>query len=315
MAWVEAGRLLLDTDTVTVTSSLKAPAGISTLFSPVSLSRVTSESVPESIWLSVEISVSVTVKPEASEACAPLAFVTVMSLAALEAEDDITMPARIDVELTKVTELTVMPVPLKVTVGICTNPVPLMDISRDFPFLYEEGETEVTETAVTVKEPVAVEYAPPGLANVTSRAPVAAEDEIVILAVTESELTNTTEFTVIPAPLRVTVGVETKFDPVMVSVPDSPCMSEEGETELIVIPVIVRAEEEVASAPLVLVTVMSLDPAAAELETAITAVREEELTKTTEFTVMPVPLRYAIELAPEAMQSRGSVTGATAASQ
>ena len=291
MAWVEAGRLLLDTDTVTVTSSLKAPAGISTLFSPVSLSRVTSESVPESIWLSVEISVSVTVKPEASEACAPLAFVTVMSLAALEAEDDITMPARIDVELTKVTELTVMPVPLKVTVGICTNPVPVMDISRDFPFLYEEGETEVTETAVTVKEPVAVEYAPPGLANVTSRAPVAAEDEIVILAVTESELTNTTEFTVIPAPLRVTVGVETKFDPVMVSVPDSPCMSEEGETELIVIPVIVRAEEEVASAPLVLVTVMSLDPAAAELETAITAVREEELTKTTEFTVMPVPLK------------------------
>jgi hypothetical protein len=72
--------------------------------------------------------------------------------------------------------------------------------------------------ALTVKTPVPVPTPASPLVSVTLRVPVVAAPEIVMLAVTEVELTKVVEFTVIPVPENEAASgaPETKFVPVIV---------------------------------------------------------------------------------------------------
>ena len=72
--------------------------------------------------------------------------------------------------------------------------------------------------ALTVKTPVPVAVVPSPLTRVTLRVPVEAAPEMVMLAVSEVELTKVVEFTVIPVPEKeVARGAPvTKFVPEMV---------------------------------------------------------------------------------------------------
>jgi hypothetical protein len=127
-----------------------------------------------------------------------------------------------EVALTNVVEFTVMPGPENETAspGPLSKPLPVIVIVwLDAPWPRELGLVEVTVgAAFTVKAPVAVATSPSGLVTETLRDPVAALPEIVMLAVSEVELTKLTELTVIPEPEKPTVAPETKFVPVIVIV-------------------------------------------------------------------------------------------------
>ena len=70
--------------------------------------------------------------------------------------------------------------------------------------------------ALTVKIPVLVAVVPSPLVSVTLRVPVGAPEVIVMLAVSEVELTKVVELTVIPVPEKVAAAPLTKFVPVIV---------------------------------------------------------------------------------------------------
>ena len=84
----------------------------------------------------------------------------------------------------------------------------------------------------TVKHPVQVPLCPLGLVTVTFRAPIVAVAEIVIGTSTSVEDTKVTAPTVIPVPLKLTVGVAAKFVPRILTVKLCPCVPFGGTTEV-----------------------------------------------------------------------------------
>src|SRR5437764_8659851 len=124
-----------------------------------------------------------------------------------------------DVEVLKVVELTVMPVPENVAVAPFTNPVPAMVMLwLVAPWPRELGLVEVTVGAAsTVKIPVPVAEALSGFVTVTLRDPVVAPDAMVMLTVSEVELLKVVELTVIPVPENEAVAPLTKLVPVIVT--------------------------------------------------------------------------------------------------
>src|SRR5919198_295204 len=104
------------------------------------------------------------------------------------------------VALTKLVELTVIPVPEKLTAAPLTKPVPLtVMLWLAAPWPRELGLVDVTVgAALTVKQPLHDPVPASGFVTVTSRAPVAAPAVIVMFAVSCVELTKVVELTVIP---------------------------------------------------------------------------------------------------------------------
>jgi hypothetical protein len=144
-----------------------------------------------------------------------------------------------EVELTNVVEFTVIPVPENET----ASPEPLSKLVPVIVMFWlvapcprELGLVDVTVgPALTVNAPVAVATSPSGLVTETLRDPVPALPAIVMLAVSEVELTKLTELTVIPDPENPTVAPDTKLVPVIVIVwLVAPWSNEAGATEVAV---------------------------------------------------------------------------------
>src|SRR6266540_6131330 len=139
------------------------------------------------------------------------------------------------VELLNVVELTVMPVPEKVTAAPLTKSVPVTATFWVVLRYPKSGLVEVTVgAAFTVKQPEHEPVPVSGLVTVTSRAPVVAPAEIVRLAVSWVELLNVVELTVMPVPERVTAAPFWKLVPATVTFPVKPCGRELGLVELTV---------------------------------------------------------------------------------
>ena len=163
-----------------------------------------------------------TVNTPVPVAVLPSPLVTVRLRAPVVAFDAIVMSAVSEVALTNVVELTVMPVPENAT---ASDP-PLSKFAPVIVIVWllapcprELGLVDVTVGAgLTVNAAVAVATSPSGLVTETLRDPVAALPEIVMLAVTEVELTKLTELTVIPDPENPTVAPDMKLVPVIVIV-------------------------------------------------------------------------------------------------
>jgi hypothetical protein len=122
------------------------------------------------------------------------------------------------VELFRVTELTVTPLPENTTVAPDAKFVPAtVKFWLVAPCARELGVTEDTVgPAVTVNPPVRVALPPSGFFTVTSRAPVVAFDATLTLTVRLVELLRVTELTVTPLPENVTVTLDAKFVPATV---------------------------------------------------------------------------------------------------
>ncbi len=83
-----------------------------------------------------------------------------------------------------------------------------------------------------MKTPVPVPTPASGLVTVTLLAPVVAEPEMVMLAVSEVALTKVVELTVMPVPEKVAAAPETNPVPVIVTFwPVAPSLSEDGVVE------------------------------------------------------------------------------------
>src|SRR5438105_7806342 len=157
----------------------------------------------------------------------PLGLVTVTLRAPTVAVAEIVMGTSTSVDETKVTAPTVIPVPLKLTVGVLAKFVPRILTVKLCPCVPFGGTTEVglgpAETT-TVKHPEHVPLCPLGLVTVTFRAPTVAVAEIVIGTSTSVEDTKVTAPTVIPVPLKITVGVPAKFVTRILTVKLCPCV-------------------------------------------------------------------------------------------
>src|SRR5215218_3125154 len=102
-----------------------------------------------------------------------------------------------------------MPVPENVTAAPRAKPVPLIVTKRrDAPRDRMLGlrEVTVTDASVTVRPPLRVTVAPPGLVTVTLRAPTAAVAATVTLTVSWVALSTTTDPAVTPVPETATVA-------------------------------------------------------------------------------------------------------------
>jgi hypothetical protein len=222
-------------------------------------------------------------------------FVTVRSPAPVLAPAATVMLAVSDVPLTNVTEFTVIPAAENATVAPDTNPVPVIVMFwLVAPWPRDAGLVDVTVgAALTVNRPVPVAVLPSPLVMVTFRAPVAAAAEIETLTLNEVALTKVTELTVIPVPENEAARAAplSKLVPVIVIVwLLAPCPRELGLVEVTAgAGLTVNRDVPVATSPSGLVTETLRDPVAALPEIVMLAVSEVELTKLTEFTVMPEP--------------------------
>src|SRR5438270_11673945 len=176
-----------------------------------------------------------TVKHPVQVPLCPLGLVTVTFRAPTVAVAEIVMGTSTSVDETKVTAPTVIPVPLKLTVGVLAKFVPGILTVNLGPCVRFGGTTEVglgpAETT-TVKHPVQVPLCPLGLVTVTFRAPTVAVAEIVMGTSTSVDETKVTAPTVIPVPLKLTVGVLAKFVPRILTVKLCPCVPFGGTTDV-----------------------------------------------------------------------------------
>jgi hypothetical protein len=200
-----------------------------------------------------------------------------------------------EVALTNVVEFTVIPVPENDAVAPDANPVPvIVTFWLVAPWPREAGLVDVTAgAALTVNRFVPVATLPSGLVTVTFRVPVVAFPATVMLAVSEVELTNVVEFTVIPVPENETASPEplSKLVPVIVMFwLVAPCPRELGLAEVTVgAAFTVNRADPVATSPSGLVTETLRDPVPGLPAIVMLAVSEVELTKLTELTVIPDP--------------------------
>lgn len=166
-----------------------------------------------------------TVNALASEATPASRFVTVTLRDPTVAVVEIEMLTVRCVEFVLVTELTVIPVPEKVTDEAGQEPLAKLEpVITTFwlavPWPRELGpRPDIEGAALTLNPPTSVERPASGLMTVTSRDPVVAPDEIDRLTVSRKALFRVTELTVIPGPENWTDdGVQVplwKFNPTM----------------------------------------------------------------------------------------------------
>jgi hypothetical protein len=140
--------------------------------------------------------------------------------------------AVIDVLLTTVRLLTVMPVPLRAIVDPAAKSVPVSVTLTACPCVPELGLTEVSvaapEFTVNACEPLVW----PDLVTVTFWAPVGALAAMVNVAVIEVLLTTVRLLTVMPVPLRLIADPAAKFVPVSVTATAVPWMPLLGAIEV-----------------------------------------------------------------------------------
>ena len=223
------------------------------------------------------------------------------------------------VEFVRVTELTVIPPPVKATDEVGHEPdrklEPVMTIDwLVAPWPRELGlSDEIPGAGLTSKALALVPRPPSRLTTVTSRKFVVAPDEIDRTTVKWVGLVRVTEFTVIPLPEKRTFagdqGPLAKFEPVMTVdrfvAPRPPVSGLSDET--LGAAVMARQLEQVALDGPGLVTVTLRFERLAPPETDTLAVIVVALTRTTELTVSPLP-EIASE-APEAKPAPVTVTG------
>jgi hypothetical protein len=200
-----------------------------------------------------------------------------------------------EVALLKVTPLTVIPVPLRVTFAPVTKPVPVMVSSwLTAPWPRVAGLTEVKVGAgFTVNADEAVIVPASGLVRIRSRAVAAAPPATETLIVSEVALLNVTLLTVIPVPLKEAVMPSTKPVPTTSRAwLDEPCGRLTGVTEVKAgAAFTVKAPFAVTVPPSVLVIVRFRADTVALGAMVTLAVSEVALLKVVEFTVIPVPLK------------------------
>jgi hypothetical protein len=207
--------------------------------------------------------------------------------------------AVIEVELTNVVELTVIPVPEKATVAPLAKPLPVIVMAwlvAPWPRLL--GLVAVTVGPVlTVNMLVPVPTPASELMTVRLRAPVAADGAMLMFPVSEVALLNVTELTVMPVPENVTFAPLTKPVPLMVMFWfDAPWPRPLGLVELTVGPALtVKPFVLVPTPASPFVSVTSRVPTVAVAETVMLAVSCVELTKVVELTVIPFPNEEASE--------------------
>jgi hypothetical protein len=228
-------------------------------------------------------------------------LVTVTLLAAAAAVEATVTVAVSWVELTKVVELTVMPVPENEAVAPLTKPVPLIVMLWLLaPCPSELGLVEETVGAgLTVKPPLLVAVLPSPLVIDTSRGPVAADADTVTFALSWVALVKVIELTVIPDPN------EAASEPLMKPVPVivmawllAPCPRELGLNEEIVGAALTVNALALAMLPSPLVTVTVRRPMVAVEEIVMFAVTEVALTNVVELTVTPAPPNDAASAGP-----------------
>src|ERR1700687_6208279 len=219
--------------------------------------------------------------------------------------------AVIDVPLTTVVLLTVMPVPLRPIVAPDAKFVPVSVTGTVCPCVPELGLTELSvgapapEFTVNVCEPLVL----PELVTVTFCAPVGAFEAMVNVAVIDVPLATVVLLTAMPVPLKPIVAPDAKFVPVSVTPTVCPCVPELGLTELSVgapaLEFTVNVCEPLVLPELVTVTVWA--PVGAFKAMVNVAVIDVPPTTVVLLTVMPVPLRPIV--APDAKFVPVSVTG------
>ena len=229
-------------------------------------------------------------------------LVTVTLEAPVVAEPEIVMLAVSVVAFTKVVELTVIPVPENEVArdAPVTNPVPVIVMFwLVAPWPRDAGLVEVTVgAALTVKTLVPVPTPASPLVTVTLEAPVVAEPEIVMLAVSVVAFTKVVELTVIPVPENEVARDAPVTNPVPVIVMFwlvAPWPRDAGLVEVTVgAALTVKTLVPVAKVPSPLVTATLRTPVVAELEMVMLAVSVVAFTKVVELTVIPVPEKEAM---------------------
>src|SRR6202171_2238091 len=140
--------------------------------------------------------------------------------------------AVIDVPLTTVVLLTVMPVPLRPIVAPDAKFAPVIVTPPVCPCVPELGLTELSVGAPAFTVNVCVPLVPVELVTVTFWAPVGAFEAMVNVAVIDVLLTTAVLLPVMPVPLRPIVAPDAKFVPVSVTGTVCPWVPELGLTEL-----------------------------------------------------------------------------------
>jgi hypothetical protein len=238
-------------------------------------------------------------QPEQVAGASPSLFVTVKLLAPVVAFEATVILAVSWVELTKLVELTVMPVPENEAVAPFRKLVPL---TATFwlvaPWPRELGLAEVAVGPLfTVKQPEQVAGAEPSLfVTLTLRAPVVAPELIVTFAVSWVELTKLVELTVTPVPEKDAVAPFRKLVPLRATFwLVAPWPSAFGFVEVTVgAPLTVKQPEHEPTPVSGFVTVTLRAPVVATELMEMLAVSWVELTKLVELTVMPVPEKDAV---------------------
>src|ERR1700674_5376064 len=140
--------------------------------------------------------------------------------------------AVIDVLLTTVVLLTVMPVPLRTIVAPDAKFVPVSVTPTVCPCVPELGLTELSVGAPKFTVNVCVPLVLPELVTVTFWGPVEAFEAMVNVAVIDVPLTTVVLLTVMPVPLRPIVAPDAKFVPVSVTATAAPWMPLFGAIEV-----------------------------------------------------------------------------------
>ena len=224
-------------------------------------------------------------------------FVTVTFRVPVAAPPESEMLTVSCVELLRVTELTVIPLPEKATDAPLTKPVPVKTMLWfERPWRRELGLSEViVGRAFTVNPPASEPTPPSRLVTVTVWEPRVAVVVSVMVTVRCVEFVRVTELTVIPVPEKVTDEAGhvplRKLEPVMTMLwLAAPWPRELGLREETVGPAFtVKAPIAVALPPSVLMTVTFLEPVVASAEIVMLTVRLVELLRVTELTVIEVP--------------------------
>jgi len=233
---------LNDTEFTTISEPENATVGVATIPVPVMVIGWLVAPAPREFGVALAGAGAVfTLKHDEHVAgVAPSGLVTVMLRGVnVDALEDTLMLAVISVELPKVTEFTLIPVPENSTLPTgmgARNPVPVMMMFwLTAPCPRELGVAEVAVGfALTVKHPVQVPDTESVLVTVTFRVPGVADPETDTFAVTSVLLTKVTEFTVTPEPNEV-LKPRAKLVPARVMFSFSaPCPREAGDTPVTV---------------------------------------------------------------------------------
>src|ERR1700682_4759569 len=202
-------------------------------FVPVSVTPTVCPCVPE-LGLT-ELSVGAPAPEFTVNVCEPLVLpelVTVTFWGPVGAFEAMVNVAVIDVPLTTVVLLTVMPVPLRPIVAPDTKFVPVSVTATAAPWMPLFGAIEVSVGAPAFTVNVCVPLVPVELVTVTFWAPVGAFEAMVNAAVMDVLLTTVVLLTVMSVPLRPIVAPDAKFVPVSVTATAAPWMPLLGLTEL-----------------------------------------------------------------------------------